>query len=198
MGDYSDDGYDLPPLKVYRHFAKVDIVDGRNDGQLFRQPELSATSIHRESRRTSEERAALVRDIVAAEPGVPWVVWVETNYDADAVKEVLPGAVDVRGSMSPEEKARRLLAFTDEGGIVLTKPGIAGMGLNWQHCARMVFNGLSFSYERYYQAIRRSSPSLADLIEPPRHLRDERCRHDIADTGQGTTHIDNIITDRPE
>ena len=29
------------------------------------------------------------------------------------------------------------------------------MGMNWQHCARMAFVGLSDSYEQYYQAIRR-------------------------------------------
>jgi len=155
MGDYSDAGYDLPPLCEHRHFASVDIVDGRGDGQLFRQPELSATSIHKELRQTSEERARMVADLVRSEPSESWVVWVETNYDADAVKAVLPEAVDVRGSMKPADKCARLLNFTDNGGVILTKPGIAGMGLNWQHCARQVFNGLSFSYERYYQAIRR-------------------------------------------
>ncbi len=155
MGDYSDEGYDLPQLCEHRHFASVDIIEGRGDGQLFRQPELSATSIHKELRQTSTERAQMVADLVRSEPSEAWVVWVETNYDADAVKAVLPEAVDVRGSMKPAEKCARLLDFTDNGGIILTKPGIAGMGLNWQHCARVVFNGLSFSYERYYQAIRR-------------------------------------------
>ena len=155
MGLYSDEGYDLPTLTVHRHFASVDIIEGRDDGQLFRQPELSATSIHRELRQTADERAEMTAALVAQEPSEPWVIWVETNYDADAVLSVLPHAVDVRGSMTPDEKCRRLLAFTDEGGVMLTKPGIAGMGLNWQHCARVAFNGLSFSYERYYQAVRR-------------------------------------------
>jgi len=155
MGAYQDDGYDLPELTVHRHFASVDIVNGRGDGQLFRQPELSATSIHKELRQTIAERAEMIAELVLSEPDEHWVVWVETNYDADAVLEVLPHAVDVRGSMKPDEKSRRLLDFTDNGGVMLTKAGIAGMGLNWQHCARVAFNGLSFSYERYYQAIRR-------------------------------------------
>jgi hypothetical protein len=155
IGPYSDEGYDLPPLVEHRHFAAVDIVKGRGDGELFRNPELNATSIHKELRATSSERAAMVADLVRSEPEEPWAIWVDTNYDADAVLSVLPEAVDVRGSMKPDEKVRRLMSFATDGGVMLTKPGIAGMGLNWQHCARVIFNGLSFSYERYYQAVRR-------------------------------------------
>lgn len=155
VGPYSDEGYDLPDLREHRHFAEVDIVAGREEGMLFRLPEINATSIHKELRATVAERAEVVAAIVNADPTEPWVIWVDTNYDADAVLEVLPRAVDVRGSMSADEKVRRLADFSSVGGVILTKPGIAGMGLNWQHCARVVFNGLSFSYERYYQAVRR-------------------------------------------
>lgn len=154
MGPYSDDGYTLPPLNEHRHSVAVDQTVDAGD-MLFRLPEMSATSIHREKRRTSEDRADHVAALVRAEPTEPWVIWVETNYDADAILERLPEAVDVRGSMDADEKAARLLAFSDNGGIMLTKAGIAGMGLNWQHCARVAFTGLSFSYEQYYQAIRR-------------------------------------------
>ena len=53
-------------------------------------------------------------------------------------------------------KESRLLAFTNgEARVLITKPRIGGWGLNWQHCARMVFVGLSDSYESYYQAVRR-------------------------------------------
>lgn len=155
MGPYDDDGYNLPPLNMHRHTVDVNLTDGRGDGMLFRVPDLSATGLHQEKRRTAEARAAAVAERIAAEPDEPWVVWVDTDYDADALCALLPGCIDVRGSMSPEEKARKLLGFTDHGGIMVTKPGIAGMGLNWQHCARVAFNGLSYSYERVYQAIRR-------------------------------------------
>jgi hypothetical protein len=92
---------------------------------------------------------------VRAEPHEPWILWCETNYEADALRAVLPEAVDVRGNDTPEAKADRLLGFTDRGGVLITKPGIAGMGLNWQHCARVGFIGLSYSYEQFYQAVRR-------------------------------------------
>jgi len=116
---------------------------------------MSATSMHAEKRRTADERAEMVAAIIRSEPQEPWVLWVETNYDADAIRATGLDVLEVRGNMPAEEKERRLLQFSDTGGLMLTKPGIAGMGLNWQHCARVVFNGLSFSYERYYQAVRR-------------------------------------------
>lgn len=155
LGRYSDDGYILPPLRVHHHHVQVDIISDRGEGELFRRPALSATAIHKEKRRTAPDRAAQVAELVTAEPHEAWVVWVETNYDADAIMALLPHAIEVRGNMSADEKARRLLRFSNEGGVIVTKPGIAGMGLNWQHCARMVFAGPSFSYEQYYQATRR-------------------------------------------
>ena len=38
---------------------------------------------------------------------------------------------------------------------LVTKPKIAGFGMNWQNCRNMIFVGLSDSYEAYYQAMRR-------------------------------------------
>jgi hypothetical protein len=91
-----------------------------------------------------------------AEPSEPFTVWVETDYDADAVMAALPGAIEVRGSMSPEEKEERLTAFSrGQERVLVTKASIAGFGLNWQHCARTVFAGVTFSYEAFYQAVRR-------------------------------------------
>lgn len=66
------------------------------------------------------------------------------------------GAREVRGSDNAERKDLRLTAFT-EGLLkrLVTKPSIAGFGLNWQKCHNMIFVGLSDSYEMLYQAIRR-------------------------------------------
>jgi superfamily II DNA or RNA helicase len=155
MGDYSDDGYILPPLHIKQHRVSVDLTEDRGDGMLFRVPELSATSVHAEKKRTVNDRARRVAELVAAEPHEPWVVWCETNYEQDALMAVLPHAIDVRGNMKPEEKAEKLLRFTDDGGVVVTKPKIAGMGLNWQHAARVAFVGGSYSYEAFYQSVRR-------------------------------------------
>jgi hypothetical protein len=158
---FSDEGYDLPPLNLKRHIVAADRslhAGAEKDGQarLFRMPDTSATSIHREKRMTTDARADVIADLVAAEPGEPWVIWCDTDYEADALADRIPGAIEVRGSMSAEVKEANLTMFsTGQVRVIITKPSIAGFGLNWQHSARMAFVGLSFSYESFYQAIRR-------------------------------------------
>lgn len=152
---FSDEGFDLPPLNIHQHVVETDLTAGA-DGMLFRIPDTSATSIHKEKRLTANDRAQKIAELVRAEPNEPWMIWVETDYDADAITALLPEAVEVRGTMKPEVKEERLDAFTQGSiRILVSKPSIAGFGLNWQHCARTAFVGLSFSYEMFYQAIRR-------------------------------------------
>lgn len=158
---FSDDGFVLPEMTMVRHIVEADRsihAGDEKDGQakLFRMPETSATSIHREKRLTIEARADKIAALVAAEPNEPWVIWCDTDYEADALTDRIPHAVEVRGSMRPDVKEERITAFsTGAAQIIITKPSVAGFGLNWQHCARMAFVGLSFSYESFYQAVRR-------------------------------------------
>jgi superfamily II DNA or RNA helicase len=158
---FDDTGYDLHPLNMHKHIVVADRSQDaghEKDGQsrLFRMPDTSATSIHREKRMTTDARADVIAGLVAKEPGEAWVIWCDTDYEADALANRIPGAVEVRGSMSPEVKEANLTAFsTGQARIIITKPSIAGFGLNWQHAARMAFVGLSFSYESFYQAVRR-------------------------------------------
>jgi len=162
---FADDGYVLPEIVVHEHMVAADrSIDageeskGKLAGQrrLFRMPDTSATAIHREKRLTADDRADLVAECIDADPCEPWIVWCDTDYEADAVRERIPDAEEVRGSMQLSLKEARLDAFSrGELRVLITKPSIAGYGLNWQHCARMAFAGLSFSYESYYQAVRR-------------------------------------------
>jgi len=158
---FSDDGYILPEIKFEKHIIRADTsvdVGGERDGQirLFRTPDMSATSIHKEKRLTVRARAELIAGLVASEPNEPWGVWCDTDYEADELAALIPEAVEVRGSMSPDTKERNLVAFSEgQSRVIITKPSVAGYGLNWQHCARVAFVGLSFSYESFYQAIRR-------------------------------------------
>jgi hypothetical protein len=105
---------------------------------------------------TVEARCERAAEIIAAEPDEPWLIWCGLNSEADLLERLIPDAVNVPGSWTPEAKADALMGFTD-GRItrLITKPSIAAFGLNWQHCARMIFVGLSDSYEAYYQSIRR-------------------------------------------
>jgi hypothetical protein len=158
---FSDDGFAMPELRIHKHLVASDrSIDAgeEKDGQslLFRMPSTSATSIHKEKRLTSLSRADRVAEIVNAEPNEFWIVWCDTDYDAGALRAVIPGAVEVSGSMLIDVKEDRLAAFArGEIRILITKPSIAGFGLNFQHCARMAFMGLSFSYESFYQSVRR-------------------------------------------
>ena len=93
---------------------------------------------------------------VAEEPGEAWVIWCDTDYEADALTARIPGALEVRGSMSPDEKESRIEAFSSGSArILITKPSVCGFGLNWQHCSNMAFVGVTDSFESYYQAVRR-------------------------------------------
>lgn len=153
---YSDAGYVLPPLDLREHIVGVDHSLAA-PGELFRDSVLSAATLHKEMRLTASDRAARVAELVAADPEETWLLWCNTNYEADALRALLPEAVEVRGSDRPDEKERKLEAFgVGETRVLITKPSIAGFGLNFQHCARMAFVGLSYSYEQLYQALRRS------------------------------------------
>jgi len=162
---FDDGGYVLPPITVTEHMVKADrTIDAGEElrgplaGQyrLFRMPDTSATAIHKEKRLTAEDRADLVTECVDSDPEQPWIVWCNTDYEADAILARIDDAAEVRGSMMLAMKEARLDAFSrGDLRVLVTKPSIAGYGLNWQHCARMAFTGLSFSYENYYQAVRR-------------------------------------------
>lgn len=152
---YPDEGFILPKLNLHRHVVAADVSIGAED-MLFRIPETSATSIHREKRLTADQRAEKIADIVNAEKGEAWVIWCDTDYEADALIARVDDAVEVRGSMTDGMKEERLVAFSEgRSRVIVSKPSIAGFGLNWQHCARVAFVGLSFSYESFYQAVRR-------------------------------------------
>ncbi len=153
-----DVGYDgsrfvLPPLNIHRHKAAGDVRAPA--GALF-MSDLSATNIHGVKRQTAQARADAVAALVDKEPGEPWVIWCDTDYEADALRDAITGAVEVRGSQPADKKEQGLDQFASgERRYIITKPSVAGMGLNWQHSARVAFVGRSFSYEAWYQAVRR-------------------------------------------
>lgn len=150
---FDDTGYILPPLTITDHLLPTDWTA---DGELFTL-ELKGITQRAEVRRdTAVERVAKAVELVAAEPGEQWIVWCGLNGEADAATAAIPGAVNVQGSDTTETKADRLRAFArGETRVLVTKPSLAGYGLNFQSCARMVFIGLSDSFQLYYQAIRR-------------------------------------------
>ena len=150
---FPDDGYALPALNLKTITVEV---DERGSDELFKHATLSATTMHRELRETAAERAQAVADMVNASDE-PWLVWCNTNVEADELSLRIPDAVEVRGSDRNEHKETKLSAFSSgKARVLISKPSICGFGMNWQHCRNVAFVGLSYSFEDFYQALRRS------------------------------------------
>lgn len=155
LGDTGNDArFKLPPFEVLRHRARDTKVD-RDLTDMFGLPSMSATNLHTVKRQTSEARAETAAAVVAKERGQPWIVWVDTDYEANAVSAQISDAIEIRGSQSIEEKEEKLAAFETGNHCLIAKPSMCGHGLDWSHCARMAFVGRSYSYETWYQAVRR-------------------------------------------
>jgi hypothetical protein len=153
---YPDEGYALPPLVTEQHTTAVEYAADMDAGTLF--PIEARTMQERIGARRSSvsERVAMAASIVATKPNAPWVLWCQLNAESEALVAAIPGAVEVRGSDSEDDKERKLTDFS-EGRIrvLVTKPSISGYGMNWQHCADTIFVGLNDSFEQVFQAVRR-------------------------------------------
>jgi len=147
---YSSDGYDLPDLIYHDHIVET----GDNDG-LFVKLALGLQERNAARRESIDARVAKAAEIVNQIDG-PCIVWCHLNAESEKLAALIDGGVQVYGSMKPEVKEELINGFST-GQVVklITKPKIAGFGLNWQHCNDMVFVGLSDSWESFYQAVRR-------------------------------------------
>jgi len=151
---YDDIGFELPALNWLESIVQVDI-SGFHQGTLFANTNISSTNLFKNLRETIQPRAKRIAEIIDGSQDY-WLVWVNTNYEADVLKKALPQAIELRGSESVAEKERKLIGFTNgDFKIFITKPSIAGFGMNWQHCHNMAFVGINYSFEQSYQAIRR-------------------------------------------
>lgn len=154
---YDDGAFRLPPLKVEHHIIPADKDVVRKAGLLFAQ-EASTLSERREARRASiGARVKMCADMVNAD-NEPWIVWCDLNAESKALAELIHGAVEVTGSDDVDVKEMRLADFASgkSGRVLVTKPSIAGFGLNLQRVAKMAFVGVTDSWESWYQAVRRA------------------------------------------
>lgn len=150
---YSDEGYQLPGLEIGVALVKSNYAQ---EGKLFADKLSGVTERAAARKATITDRVAETARLVQSEPEEQWLIWCAFDDEDKALQRAIPGAASVKGSDSPEYKAKTLLAFAaGEVKILISKPSIAGFGMNFQRCARMVFCGIGDSYEQYYQAIRR-------------------------------------------
>lgn len=149
---YDDGPFVLPDLVTREHVVSAKI---RREGFLFDMPAITLEEQRDERRRTLRERCERAAELVSSS-GRAAVAWCHLNDEGDLLQSLIPGAIQVAGSDADEAKEEKFLAFADgQARVLVTKPSIAGFGLNWQHCAHQTFFP-SHSFEQFYQAVRRS------------------------------------------
>lgn len=148
---YPDDGFLLPKMHVHHH-----IVDGHvSDGFLIPVIASSLQERQQARRESIADRVSVVADI-ANSTDQPMLCWCDYNAESESLRKAIPDSVEVKGSDTNAHKVDAMMGFAEgKYRVLVTKPSIAGFGMNWQHCNIMAFVGLSDSFEQYYQAIRR-------------------------------------------
>lgn len=150
LGDFDDGGFVLPVLNRRDH-----VITPRKppEGWLFTLPAFGLNQERGERRRTLDERTELVVSLTEKSDNA--VVWCHYNPEGDRLERDIPGAVQIAGKHSVEFKEETILAFLDgQIRVLVTKPKVAGLGLNLQHCAHVV-TFVTHSYEQFYQCVRR-------------------------------------------
>jgi Superfamily II DNA/RNA helicases, SNF2 family len=152
---FQADYYQLPKLIEDTIILEIDVIDDEFENGLFREVGTSATSFHKEKSRTADIRAKRCAEIVSRNDE-QYLIWCDTNQEADLLKKYIPDSVEVRGSDTNKKKEQASMDFK-KGNIrvLISKPKIFGYGMNFQKCHNVVFCGLTYSYENYYQALRR-------------------------------------------
>ena len=173
--EYSDEGYELPPLEVRWHELPIHYGDAvENDGQmaLFEEAAAGLKEAARVKRESIDARVQKMREIVEESPEDHFILWHDLEAERAAIKKALPEAVDIYGAMDLEERERRVIAFS-EGRVKLfaTKKELSGSGCNFQrHCHREIFVGIDYEFNDFIQAIHRcyrflqTEPVIIDII----------------------------------
>lgn len=148
---FNSDGYNLPEIEYIEHAIKVE----NNTNTLFNDVAVSATDLHKDLKRSFEDRINKTIELVNSN-NEQWIIWALSNEETNELKKRIPEAINVQGSDSPEFKAKHLNGFAKgEFRVLITKTSIASMGMNYQNCHNMVFTSYDFKFEQFYQAVRR-------------------------------------------
>lgn len=142
----------LPPLHYHQH----EVETSPQEGLLFARGIVNATNFNSELRATMEARLKIAARIASDTDGQV-LIWIRQNAEGDRLRQLLPEAVEVRGSDSDAQKERRLLDFAaGRIRVLISKAKICGYGMNFQSCGTQIFTAPDFSFEDFYQQVRRS------------------------------------------
>ena len=159
--EYDMPNFDLPELNMLEcsvGYSQATLDRASEQGMLFPDVNVSSTGLHALKRESLDLRVAEAQRIVdTIDDDEPIIFWCDTNDEAQALQDAFSFAIEVNGSDKREDKVNKLQSFTEQKyRAIITKPSIAGFGLNWQHCTHQILVGVSFSFEKTYQALRRS------------------------------------------
>ena len=146
---YPDDRYNLPKLNI-SHI----IVDSKvTKGQLISSVAKSLQERRQARKDSIVDRVNVVGNLIKDMDSC--LIWVDYNDESAYIKKSF-NITEVKGADTDEHKENSMLGFAN-GDIkfLVSKPSICGFGMNFQKCHNMIFCGISDSYEKFYQAVRR-------------------------------------------
>lgn len=147
---YDDHGHELPELVFHEHIIDSGVTDG-----LF-APIAAGLLDRNRARKDTVDARVHEASIIANGINDHVLVWCHLNEESEKLSQSINDSVEVTGADSPENKTDRMIGFANgKYKKLITKPKIAGFGMNWQICNQMVFVGLSDSWEQFYQSVRR-------------------------------------------
>jgi DNA modification methylase len=173
--EYSDAGYDLPPLDVRWHEIPIhygDSVDRDGQMQLFQEAAEGLKEAAAVKRDSIDIRVQKMKEIVDASPDDHFLLWHDLESERHAIKKALPEAVDIYGAMDYEMREQRVIDFSNgKTRLFATKKSLSGSGCNFQrYCHREIFLGIDYEFNDFIQAIHRcyrflqSQPVVIDII----------------------------------
>lgn len=150
---FDGSNYILPNLNIIEEVIET---KKRDNGMLFNDIAVSATTYHAELRETMQERLSRVAEIVNHSDEL-FIIWIGHDNEGKILRNLIPGSIEVKGSDTKGYKKEKLLGFgKGDFKVLITKLKIAQFGLNYQNCHNQIFASLDFSFESTYQGIRRS------------------------------------------
>lgn len=158
--EYSDEGYDLPPLDVRWIEIPVrygDTADRDGQIQLFQEAAEGLKEAAAVKRESTDQRVAEMKRLVEESPEDHFLLWHDLENERNAIKKALPEVVDIYGSMDYEEREKRVIDFSNgKSRLFATKKSLSGSGCNFQrYCHKEIFLGIDYEFNDFIQAVHR-------------------------------------------